>query len=90
MAVLLAGAAFAGEPVFADQPLDSIHLVSVQQHGAIVEGKGGELTLVDVGDTLGSEKAEVKRVSGSCLSLLTRSGPVSLCADGPQVPVPNS
>ncbi len=89
-AALLASPAWAGEPVFADQPLSAIKLVSVQGGEALVEGQGGELTFVDVGDTLGEEKAEVKRVSGNCLSLLTRAGPVTLCADGPQVPTPNS
>jgi hypothetical protein len=90
IAALVALPALAGEPVFADAKLSRIKVVTTQKDGAMVEGPKGELTFVDVGDTLGEEKAEVKRVSGSCLSLLTKSGPVTLCADGPQVPVPNS
>jgi hypothetical protein len=89
-AVLFAIPAWAGEPVFAETKLSRIKVVSTQHDGAMVEGPKGELTFVDVGDTLGEEKALVKRVSGSCVSLLMKSGPVTLCADGPQVPVPNS
>ncbi len=89
-ASLLAASAWAGEAVFADAKLSRIRVVTTQKDGAMVEGPKGELTFVDVGDTLGEEKAEVKRVSGSCVSLMTRAGPVTLCADGPQVPVTNS
>jgi len=91
LASLIAAPAFAGDAVFADLKLARIKVVTTEKDGsALVEGPKGELTFVDVGDTLGEEKAEVKRVSGSCVSLLTRSGPVTLCADGPQVPMPNS
>ena len=90
LVVLIAVPAFAGEAVFADAKLSRIKIVTTQRDGAMVEGPKGELTFVDVGDTLGEEKAEVKRVSGSCVSLLMKTGPVTLCTDGPQVPVPNS
>lgn len=91
VASLIALPALAGDAVFADARLARIKVVTTGRDGsALVEGPKGELTFVDVGDTLGEEKAEVKRVSGSCVSLLTKTGPVTLCADGPQVPVPNS
>ena len=91
VASLIAFPALASDAVFADAKLHQIKVVTTEKDGsAMVEGPKGELTFVDVGDTLGEEKAEVKRVSGHCVSLLTKSGPVTLCADGPQVPVPNS
>ena len=87
---LTATFAWAGEPVLSDVPLSKIRVVSIQRDGGLVEGAQGELTFVDVGDTLGEEHALVKRLSGNCLSLLTKNGPVTLCADGPQVPIPNT